>query len=175
MECYLKRKAWLYTDDGYIDVMKTSRQNNPFEVNRMSSDDFLSSKLLEKATTNRKVDINKQKINWLQTHEILLEKSEPTIIKMRPSIGGDFQIVNIAKGRAGGNQELLKSIKLETLWPEGKALSKEKIKDIKELLALVPPDVLPKYSFLGNVQVNDFIDDVDGFGEVIDFEIERED
>lgn len=49
--------------------MKTCRNNNPFEIRRMSCDDFLSSSSLEKATTNRKVDVNKEKISWLGTHQ----------------------------------------------------------------------------------------------------------
>lgn len=48
--------------------MQTCRNNNPFEIRRMSSKDFLSSISLEKATTNRKVDVNKEKISWLGTH-----------------------------------------------------------------------------------------------------------
>lgn len=70
VECALKRKKELYTDDDYIEVMKNCRKKNKFEVRRLNSQDFLSSKNLEDATINRKVDVNKQKISWLGTHNI---------------------------------------------------------------------------------------------------------
>lgn len=49
--------------------MKSCRNNNPFEIRRMTCDDFLSSISLEKAITNRKVDVNKGKISWLGNHQ----------------------------------------------------------------------------------------------------------
>lgn len=67
MECKLKKKQNIYTAAAYIEIMKNCRNKNPFEVRRMSSDDFWSSKLLEKAITNRKIDVNKAKISWLGT------------------------------------------------------------------------------------------------------------
>lgn len=71
VECALKREKELYTDDDYIKVMKNCRVKNKFEVRRLNSQDFLSSKKLEDATTNRKVDVNKQKISWLGTNSII--------------------------------------------------------------------------------------------------------
>lgn len=65
VECKLKKKQNLYTDVDYIQLMKSCRVNNPFEIRRLCKDDFFSSKLLEEAITNRKVDINKGKISWL--------------------------------------------------------------------------------------------------------------
>lgn len=61
VECVLKWTDTLYTAKKYIDVMENCRRQNKFEVRRMSREDFLSVKLLEKLTTNRKVDIHKKK------------------------------------------------------------------------------------------------------------------
>lgn len=104
----------------------------------------------------------------LDTHEILLEKSNPNVIKMK-SYGENFRTVNIEKKGAPA----LKDIQLEKLWPNGKPLSKEKIKDLKELLRYVPSYALPKYAFLEDVAEGDFLDDIDGFGGAIDFELEE--
>lgn len=173
-ECSFKRTEKLHTIDDYITAMKAARRNNEFVIRRLASTDFFSVKDLEKAITNRKFDINKQKINWLLVHEIVLNKSEPTIIKMKKNPTDDFQTVNIGKGGRGPHIRI-KDIKLDLLWPSGKPLSKEKIKDLKLLLTLLSNDDLKYFSFLDNVEEGSFIDDVDGFGESIDFEIELED
>lgn len=169
--------------------METCRNKNPFEVRKMSSDDFWSSNQLEKAITNRKVDVNKAKINWLgnflfkektdsqgtftiDTHEILLEKSDPFVLKMYKIPGGNFQVLSILKR---GKSTSLKNIQLEKLWPEGKPLSKEKVKDLNDLLAFLPSVAQQTFSFLENIVQHDFSDDVDGFGEYVDFEIEKDD
>ncbi len=96
-ECALKQHEKVYTDVQYVKIIENSRVDNKFEVNRMSSQDFLSINEMERRITNRKVDINKQKISWLQTHEILLDKDQPNIIKMKRKINEEFQSVNITK------------------------------------------------------------------------------
>lgn len=84
---------------------------------------------------------------------------------------GNFQIVNIQK-RNKHESLNLKEIRLEKLWPNGQMLSKEKVKDLSELLAFLPQSAQRSYSFLENVAQGDFLDDVDGFGENLDFELE---
>lgn len=169
-ECALKKANGVFTDVGYMEIMQECRITNKFTVNRMSGGDFFSVKNLEKEITNRKVDINKKKINWLETHEIVLEKSQPGIIKMKKKIDGEFQCVNIEK--RGGNISDFGKIDLDLLWPDGKALSKEKIENLKEILKLVPEEHKQFYSFLDLVTTGDFEDDIDGFGETTDFVLE---
>lgn len=85
--------------------------------------------------------------------------------------GGNFQVVNIQKR---GKPILLKEVRLEKLWPNGQPLSKEKVKDLKDLLGFIPKAAQENYSFLENIVQGDFLDDVDGFGQHIDFELEVE-
>lgn len=170
-ECALKEAGQLYTDAAFIEVMENCRIDNKFIVHRMSSQDFFSVKNLEKEITNRKIDLNKNKINWLETHEILIEKSQPGIIKMRKKVGDEFQCIDIEK--RSGNISNIGAVELDKLWPDGRPLSKEKVADLKELLKLVPDEHRHFYSFLDTTPVGNFIDDIDGFGETIDFEIEE--
>lgn len=86
--------------------------------------------------------------------------------------GENFQTVNIEKKGKGIK---LKDICLEKLWPEGHAISKEKIKDLKELLAYIPEASRQDYSFLNTIAGSDFLDDVDGFGENLDFNLVDDD
>lgn len=169
-ETALKTAGDLFTDEAVMEVMKECRVKNKFVVNRLSSHEFFSVKNLEKVITNRKIDVNKSKINWLETHEIVIEKSQPGVIKMRKKIDGDFQSVNIEK--KGVNASVFGTIKLDQLWPNGKPLSKEKIDDIKKILNLVPDEDKHFYSFLDTVASGDFVDDIDGFGETTDFDLE---
>lgn len=170
-ECLLKTHDRVYTDKQYMDIMKDCRLENKFQVNRLSSEDFFSVKELEKLITNRKVDVNKQKINWMETHEIRLEKSQPNILKMKRKMNDDFQSVDIAKGSA--NKIDFGRVELEPLWPNGRPLSKEKLKDLQEMMELVPKKYKYFYEFLEVAAAHEFIDDVDGFGETIDFDPEE--
>lgn len=166
-ECALKQYENLYTDEQYLKIMEDCRVENKFDVSRMSPDEFYSVKKLESLITNRKKDINNTKINWLETHEIVLEKTQPGIIKMQKN--GIFQSVNLQK--LGRKLDFI-SVVLDKLWPNGKPLSKEKVKDLNDLLKLVPEEHRHFYEFLNEVPTAEFEDDVDGFGEFIDFDVE---
>lgn len=111
------------------------------------------------------------KINWFETHEIVIEKLEPFVMKMKKTVDGASQSVNIEK-RGPDCCYDIGTIQLEKLWPNGRALSHNKVKDLKELVALVPDKWKSYYDFLQNVPTSAFTDDVDGFGETIDFEVE---
>lgn len=75
VETAVKRREKLYTDEHYMEVMRECRTKNVFEVKRMSLEDFFSVHGLESLITNRKVDLNREKVSWLETHEILMEKT----------------------------------------------------------------------------------------------------
>lgn len=168
-ECSLKQHERVYTDVQYMKIMEDSRIENKFEVNRMSSHEFFSIKEMERSITNRKVDVDKKKINWLQTHEVLLNKDEPHIIKMKRKMNDEFQSVNIAKI---GTETDFGNVNLGRLWPNGRALSKEKVQDLKSMLGLIPEEYRYFYSFLENIETHEFEEDVDGFPEELDFELE---
>lgn len=108
---------------------------------------------------------------FIGTHEISIEKSQPFLLKMYERPGGSFQVVNIQKR---GKPISFKEIRLEKLWPQGQALSKEKIKDLKDLLQFLPSVDQQTFSFLENIAQRDSPDDVDGFGDQIDFALEKE-
>ncbi len=174
MECKLKANEKVFTDQQYMKIMEDCRINNKFHVNRMTPNaDFYSVDNLMKYITNRKKDSNKAKVSWMDTHEIVMEKSDPLTIKMKKQIGGESQSVNLAKRGCDANG--FKKIKLEQLWPVGRPLSEEKIKDLKSMLYLVDDDAKPFFDFLNNVRTEDFVDDLEGFGEGIDFDLEYED
>lgn len=170
IETALKRHEKLYKDKHYMDVMEQCRRKNPFEVNRILPENFFSVRSLESLITNRKSDINHGKVSWLNTHEILIEKNQPGIIKMSKRIGGPYQIVNLKKI---GCEFDTQNVVLDRLWPNGRPLSKEKVKDLRDMIELVDSEYRDfYYERLGRMQEADFEDDIDGFGNTIDFEID---
>lgn len=82
---------------------------------------------------------------------------------MKKYVNGSIQTVNIEKEGCPGNQ--IKKIQLEKLWPEGRSLSSEKVKDLKDMMFLVDEEDKQFWSFLDNVKSSEFSDDVEGFGE----------
>lgn len=126
---------------------------------------------VEKVITNRKNDVNAKKVSWLKSHEILLDKNHTTIIKMKRTIGDEFQIVSIAKT---GVQLDPWGIDLVQLWHNGRSVLKEKVKDSRSMLQLIPEENKQFYSFIDNVKTNEFEEDVDGYAEELYFEIDNE-
>jgi len=80
--------------------------------------------------------------------------------------------INIEK-RCRGRQSTTPfpaEILLTQLWPDGKEINKLKLEDIKSMMHLIPADA---HAFYSNLIGNSVIDeDVGGFNELLDFEIE---
>ncbi|CAG9822849.1 unnamed protein product [Phaedon cochleariae] len=171
VECALKTHNRLYTDKDYIHVMTNCRRKNPFVVTRLSKTDFVSVSPLQKLITNRKLDIEKNKISWLNTCEIELRKVDPFKLYMNSRLGDDPKIVDISKG--GRKNRTTFDTELPLLWPDGRELSAAKIKDLKEMMRLVPNDSKSFHDFLKTVTSGDFEDDAEGFGASIDFDVEK--
>lgn len=171
LECALKTHSRLYTDEDYMNIMKKCRRKNQFVVTRLQKEDFRSIAPLENVITNRKVDIDKNKISWLNTFEIELKSSSPSKIYMRSKLTDNPQVVDISKSRKGKSR--FDKIELPLLWPNGRELSDAKVKDLKEIIKLVPNDSKSFYQFLKTVKSGEFVDDLEGFGLTIDFDTEQ--
>ncbi|CAG9783437.1 unnamed protein product [Diatraea saccharalis] len=171
LECALKTHNRLYTVDDYINVMKSCRRKNKFVINKFCSEDFQSVEPLLQAITNRKKDINKEKVYWQKTFQIEMKKCEPNKLYFKSDVTSEeVQTVDIAKiGRR--RQVSFKDIELPPLYPRGRTLSVAKIKDLKDMLSLIPNDAKKFYGFLKVTRSSEFDDDVDGFGEIIDFDV----
>nr|CAI5863052.1 unnamed protein product [Callosobruchus analis] len=172
VECALKYQQRLYTIDDYLQVMRNCRQKQKFLVNRMTRLDMISVSNMERAITNRKSDVNKENISWLKTHEILLKKDNPTLYMRNHITDTNFSEVSIEKAGKGRKPDL-KLIELPLLWPNGKPLSAEKAKELKDILKLVPQDAKPFYAFLRSSETEDYDEDIEGLGPNIDIEIDE--
>lgn len=163
IESQLKTQQRLYTLEDYAESIQKSKKNKKFEVSRMIPSDMLSVRPLEQAITNRKVDSAKNKVNWLKLHEIVIEKPFPYILKVKTDIAQeDAQIVNLEKA-GKGRKPVLKNINLPECWPNGKSLSVEKLRDLKDLMKLIPRDAKPFYDFLKHTPGVSIDEDIDGY------------
>lgn len=172
IECALKLQQRLYTPEDYMQIMQVCKKNKPMQIQRMKTEDFLSSANLEKKITNRKKATDGSKVSWLNTKEIMLKKEDEFSIFMRSNLDDDHIQVNIKKSLRG-NTGLLTKQAMDPLWPNGKPIPEAKMIDLKSLLHLIPDDAQECYKKLtGNTTVQD---DIDGFSGTVDFELENED
>lgn len=78
VEKAMNRQQNVFTPLEVLEIMRGCRQSSPFEVIEMSTLDFHSVGNLMKNVTVRGEDgTTKQKVSWLQTHEIVLHRQEP--------------------------------------------------------------------------------------------------
>lgn len=78
---------------------------------------------------------------------------------MKSDLFQEHQIVNIKKKQGRGRKPSIKDIELPPLWPGGKALSAEKLKDLKELYKLVLKDAQAFQKTLLSSNTEKFEDD----------------
>lgn len=171
IERALKLQVRIYTLDEFKSIIEKSKKHNPFEVIDMNSEDFFSTQDIEKQITNRKISIDKNKVSWLKTKVIKIEKDKAFSIFLKESHAPEEQyheinISKISRGRKGAKD----FSSLTPLYPDGKEISNKKAADLKTLMRFIPLDARPFFK-IGNLQ--EFDDDIDGFGENLDFEIEE--
>ncbi|CAH0587826.1 unnamed protein product [Chrysodeixis includens] len=171
IEAQLKYHERIYTADEYIAVIKKSKKKNPLQVQRMEKKDFFSTKKIEKNIVNRKVFLDKTKVNWLITKEILIKKEEKFVIFMKTQNEEKFKELNIEKKIKGKSLEISDN-DFTLLWPNGKEIPQPKLDDLKSIFDFIPKDCLDFYKSLrGNPSLHD---DIDGFGGEPDFAQEQE-
>lgn len=92
---------------------------------------------------------------------------------MKSKLTDDAKNIDISKGGKGRKKPIDFESTLPLLHPEGRELSTEKIKDLKDILKLIPSDAKPFYIFLKTARSGAYVDDVDGFGSSVDFDVEE--
>jgi len=100
---------------------------------------FVDFKVLLKQIVNRKVNMQRKKVEWMKIHWMRFRKDNPYKMMYKYTVGDDeFKEVNFQKQRKGRQQQ--KPIQnLPMLYPSGRQISQAKFKDIQDLLKYVPP------------------------------------
>ncbi|XP_050509244.1 uncharacterized protein LOC126886381 [Diabrotica virgifera virgifera] len=170
----IKNQVQLYTMEDFVSVIESCKKTNKFVINLMESQDFYSTEDLEKNIINRKLSTQKEKISWLKTKIIKLEKSKPFSIFLCESHSSSelmFKEIDISKTVRRQNPLSFNPGNLKVLYPNGKAISKEKWNDIKSLFQFLPKAALQFYKIKN---LKDFEDDIEGFGSLPDFDLDAE-
>ena len=128
----------IYVPEQWYSIIEKCCKKRPFEVNRMNSVDFQSTKPLLNAITNRKICNDGQKVRWLDIQWIRIQKDKPFVMQFKCSMSDDlaFSCVSLAKR---GRPRSLAAINLPLLYKSCRPVSKEKYADLKKLLKYVPP------------------------------------
>lgn len=125
------------TPDRWIRVIADSKNSDPrFVVTKMEMADFKSVDNLLELITNRKVDIRKNKVNWLKFRRIVYDKEQPMDI-FGYDDEGTLQRINIKKKAISENafDEAVVSL----LYPFGRFITKAKYDDLQDLMESIEP------------------------------------
>nr|CAI5856082.1 unnamed protein product [Callosobruchus analis] len=146
--------------------------DKPFCGANYGSRRLFSTEDIEKSISNRKKSTQKEKISWLKTKVIKLGKDKPFSIFLKETHDQDEQYkeIDISK-QVQGRKSSKELNNLKALYPTGKAMFQKKAEDIKTLMRFIPLDARPFYKI---VNVIDFEDDIDGYGQYLDFEVETD-
>lgn len=104
--------------------------------------DFVSIEKLEKNITNRKVFINKVKVNWLTTKNIQIRKDVHSVF-MSSGNNEEYQELYIGRKFKGSVLPLCSEFLIP--WPDGKPITQAKLDDLKSMFNLIPEDCLSFY------------------------------
>ncbi len=128
----------MYVPKDFYKIIAKCNKTSPFQVVRMTSDMFVSTKALSDASTQRKVFESKDKVEWLKMQHIKVCQNAPQTIFFKYSLNNDveFDKVSFAKRGRGRRRSALA---LTQLYQQQRHLSTEKLADITRLLKYVPP------------------------------------
>lgn len=127
----------IYIPSHWKDVVLAARKSKPFKIVEMKREDFVSTKNLEKNICNRKVATDGSKMEWLKIQWLLFHKIHPYTIYFKYSNNDDvlFASTDLKKRTS----KALTECELEQMYPKGRAITKEKKKDLLSLMDFVPP------------------------------------
>lgn len=174
IEKALKTQQRIYLPSDYESVISKCRTKNPLKVQSMKPEDFLSTKQLEKAITNRKKSTEGDKVNWLKIRVVEVRKEKPMSLFVKTELNQEsFEEISVKKKGRQSHSENNRffSRQLQDLWPQGKPISTKKLEDLKSMFSLIPKDCQAFYKqFTGSDSITD---DIEGFGCELDFEVEE--
>ena len=164
-----RRQQHIFLPEDWYTLVEKARRTNPFTVVRMRCTDFVSVNRLTENITNRKTDIDGNKVEWLRMRWIRVEKNRPYTFSYRcvvytwcclmhlrlywlfcrythNSLEG-WKVVDIKKQRAGRPADF-NSITLSNLYNGPRHINKKKADDLQQLLRFIPPVSHAFYSSL---------------------------
>ena len=140
IESARRKSQHLFVPEHWYDLVRTARHKNPFTVTPMECCDFVSLKSLAKAFVNRKINTQKQKVDWLQIRWIQVRNDKPLQYRYRFSHNTleAWKTVDL-KRKQKGRPVNIGQVQLEPLYDGARTVNKKKLDDLKSLLPFIPP------------------------------------
>lgn len=131
----------IYVPQHWINIMKQAKKTDPqFTVIEMKRDDFFSCKQFESIITNRKMSLNRDKIDWMKIHKIFNERSSSFNLMVEGYSDGSAAPAQVSLRKRGKFAEsfTFSNASFEPLYEEDRPIAKKKYDDLQKLLQYVP-------------------------------------
>ena len=125
----------IFVPDDWCTLVKKARRNNPFHVTKMEMGDFVSVQIVRSTIVYQKVDVNKQKVDWLSIRWLRFSKEHPLEIYFRYSHNTleAWKILDVYPRRQGRPSDVGRTA-LVPLYTSQRCIKDSKIKDLKSLM-----------------------------------------
>lgn len=137
----------IYIPQHWINIIQQAKKNDPkFVVIEMEKEDFFSSKNFESIITNRKLSVNKDKVEWLKIQKIVNNRSKPFNMTVYNARYDQPIEVSISKRGKSANSIKFENVSFEPLYTQCRPIPRKKFIDLQKLLEFVPTQF--QYFFL---------------------------
>ena len=135
-----RRIQHIFVPEEWCTLVERARQKNPFTVIQMSMDDFVSIENIRALIVHRKMNTQRQKVNWFDIRWLQVSKDKPFEIRYRYSLNSleAWKTLDLRKKRPGRPADIGR-VELAPLYSRPCTLSDEKLRDLRILMEFVPP------------------------------------
>ena len=135
-----RRAEHVYVPEDWCLLVERARRKNAFVAVRMSSNDYVSLESVKAQIVNRKTNIHKQKVSWLNIRWIQVSKEKPYQLRYRYSLNAleAWKTLDIQRKRPGRPVDIGR-IELQPLYAGPRPLDTRKLEDLKALIQFIPP------------------------------------
>ena len=155
IETKIKKSNYLYIPEHYYNLIEVCKKKNPFLEVQMAQKNFISTKQLKDSTNNRKKNTNGEAVSWLKIQWIRFLKNSSYKMFYKTSLddNSEFKILDLSPKI--GRPRIYENIDLPPLYTTIRPITKEKHKDMMDLLPYIPPifhkHYFPKYVLMNNL------------------------
>lgn len=129
-----KMSSDLFIPDHWLNLIKEAKKSEPkFEVLKMGTENFFSTNELLQYIVNRKLDVDKRKINWLTFRSIQYSKSNSFKL-----IVNNDTVISLQKKSL--HEYLFKKSNMKLLFPNGRKIDEKKYNDLMDLIKFIPEE-----------------------------------
>lgn len=140
IELAKKKKLAIYIPDDWYSLFRKPGRKNPFSVCEMKSEDFVSIKSLKPHIVNRKVNTQKQAVNWMEMRWIRVTKDKPFQFSYKYSHNAleAWKVVDLARKTKGRRPDMGR-VSLSRLYDGPRQIDDKKLADLRSLLDFILP------------------------------------